>query len=64
MMEERQLVESGKKIKDLFPDGKKTSYIFGIPSEVYNSVDNEKTKKERCFTKVKRLASNLFSSSK
>lgn len=46
MMEERQVVESGKKIKDLFPDGKKTSYIFRIPSEVYNSVDNEKTKKE------------------
>lgn len=61
MMEERQLVESRKKIKDLFPDGKKTGYLFRIPSEVYNSVDNEKTKKERWFTKV---VSKLFSPSK
>ena len=64
MMEERQFVESGKKIKDLFPDGKKTGHVFRIPSEVYNSLDNEKSKKERCFTKVKRLVSKLFSSSK
>ena len=60
MMEERQLGESGKTIKELFPDGKIVVYIFRIPSKVYKSVNEEIHKKETFFTKIKRMLRSIF----